>query len=147
VGRMINVILNIVLILVILAYGITEIISIKWNKANIKSNEQLIKSNEELRNATDIGIVKLENEIFKLKEKRKETLKKISNIATSTHRIIPNKDVYSLREGKEYKVIDWDMDYLDVSFKVLDDEGKEIWISDWDCSEYLLRPYREVYPR
>lgn len=41
--------------------------------------------------------------------------------------------------GKEYKVLSITNEFgeceVDLSFKVINEDGKEVWVDDWDCEE------------
>lgn len=56
-------------------------------------------------------------------------------------KIIPHDDICkqkNLIPQKEYEVLEIDDDmpaFPDLYFKVRNEEGKEVWISDWDCTE------------
>lgn len=66
-------------------------------------------------------------------------IKPHNNICKSKH----------LTENKEYEILDTDDDMPeipDMHFKIRNDEGKEIWIDDWDCN-MAYEDYLKVKPR
>ncbi|MDF2804320.1 MAG: hypothetical protein K0S61_4225 [Anaerocolumna sp.] len=56
-------------------------------------------------------------------------------------KIIPHDNICvnkGLTKGKEYDVVEWDDDSgctPDEYFAVINDEGKKVWIDDWDCKQ------------
>lgn len=57
-------------------------------------------------------------------------------------KIIPNEIIcesLNLIPDKKYEVLDISNDFgeceVDLSFKVINEKGKEVWVEDWDCTE------------